>query len=226
MNFLSHFFIDCNNPSAYFKLGLIMPDLVSGYNQKMRKRVALYFPELAEHHAISQGIAKHQLTDKMFHSLPEFELLQANLKSELKSLQLLEVLPRSWFLAHIAVEMMIDRTLLKLYPHLCVEFYKTLAAVSQPVVEKYFAETGCNHLSSDFFGNFKTFTERRFLQYYPRDDHFTEALLGAWYRATGNRVDADVRQKTQEALLKFERQNANLLQDTPQIMVQLLKTAT
>jgi hypothetical protein len=226
MNFLSHYFIDCDNPSAYFKFGLIMPDLTKGFNQLMRKKVASYHPELGEHFAISQGISKHQLTDKIFHSLPEFELLQANLKSELKSLQLLEALPRSWFLAHIAVEMMIDRTLLKLYPHLCVEFYETLAIVSQPAVEKYFAETGCNHLYGDFFGNFKTFTERRFLQYYPRDDHFTEALLGAWYRATGNKVNADVRLKTQEALLEFEHQNANLLQDMPQIVIQLLKTAT
>lgn len=150
MNFLSHYFIDSDNPSAYFKFGLIMPDLTKGFNQLMRKKVASYHPELEEHSAISQGITKHQLTDKIFHSLPEFELLQANLKSELKSLQLLESLPRSWFLAHIAVEMMIDRTLLKLYPHLCVEFYETLATVSQPVVEKYFAETGCNHLYGDF----------------------------------------------------------------------------
>jgi hypothetical protein len=226
LNFLSHYYLDRDNPSAYFKLGLLLPDLIKGFNQRMRKNVSAYHPRSEEHIAISQGIAKHHLADKIFHSLQAFELLQANFKSELKSLQLLEALPRSWFLAHIAVEMMIDRHLLKLYPHLCVEYYNTLATVSQPLVEKYFTETGCNPLYSDFFGNFKVFTERRFLQYYPSDDHFTEALLGAWYRATGNKVDAEVRQRTQEAILKFERQNADLLQAIPQIVVQELKTAT
>jgi hypothetical protein len=226
LNFLSHYYLDRDNPSTYFKLGLLLPDLIKGFNQRMRKNVSACHPRSEEHIAISQGIAKHHLADKIFHSLPAFELLQANFKSELKSLQLLEALPRSWFLAHIAVEMMIDRQLLKLYPHLCVEYYNALATVSQPLVEKYFTEMGCNPLYSDFFGNFKVFTERRFLQYYHSDDHFTEALLGAWYRATGNKVDAEVRRRTQEALLKFEQQNADLLQAIPKIVVQELKTAT
>lgn len=226
MNFLSHYYLDRDNPSVYYKLGLMLPDLIKGYNRLMRKGVAAYHPTLPEHVAISQGISRHQAVDKIFHALPEFDLLQANLKSELKTLQLLEALPRAWFLAHIAVEMMIDRQLLKLYPHLYVEYYNMLATVSQPVVEKYFDETGCNNLASDFFGNFKVFTERRFLQHYPSDEHFTEALLGAWYRVTGNRVGTEVRQKTQLALIRFEQHNADLLQAIPQIVVQQLKTAT
>ncbi len=226
MNFLSHYYLDRDNPSAYFKLGLLLPDLVKGYNKHMRKGVAAYQPTLPEHQALSLGIAKHHLTDKVFHGLDEFATLQANFKSELKTLHLLEALPRAWFLAHIGVEMMIDRQLLKLYPHLYVEYYKTLDVVSQPIVEKYFDETGCKHISSDFFGNFKVFTERRFLQYYPSDNHFTEALFGAWYRATGNKAAPSVRESTQMALMNFERHNADLLQAIPSIVTQQLKTAT
>lgn len=226
MNFLSHYYLDKDNPSAYYKFGLVLPDLIRGFNQHMRKGVAAYRPVDPAHTNITAGIAKHHLTDRVFHALPQFATLQANLKSELKTLHLLEALPRAWFLAHIGVEMMIDRQLLKLYPHLYVEYYQALDAVSQPVVEKYFHETGCNHLSREFFGNFKVFTERRFLQYYPSDNHFTEALLGAWYRATGNKVGTAVRENTQQALLNFERHNADLLLAMPKIVSQELKTAT
>lgn len=226
MNFLSHYYLDKDNPSAYFKLGLLLPDLVRGYNQHMRKGVAGYQATLPAHTDITAGIAKHHLADRVFHSLPEFAALQANLKSELKTLHLLEALPRAWFLAHIGVEMMIDRQLLKLSPHLYVEYYQALDAVSQPIVEKYFQETGCNHLSREFFGNFKVFMERRFLQYYPSDNLFTEALLGAWYRATGNKVGTAVRENTQLALLSFERHNADLLLAMPKIVTKELNTAT
>lgn len=226
MNFLSHYYLDKNHPSDYFKFGLVLPDLIRGFNSKMRKGVAAYNPTLPQHIEISAGIAKHHLADRVFHALPQFVTLQANFKSELKSLHLLEALPRAWFLVHIAVEMMIDRQLLKLSPHLYVEYYQALDAVSQPIVEKYFHETGCNQLSGDFFGNFKVFTERRFLQYYPSDNHFTEALLGAWYRATGNKASNVVLEKMQQALLNFERQNADLLLALPEIVTQQLKTAT
>lgn len=192
----------------------------------MRKGVAAYAPVLPEHQQLSLGIHKHHAVDKVFHNLPEFAALQAALKAELHNVGLLPELPRYWFWVHIAVEMMIDRSLLKLYPLLYVEFYDSLATVSQPVVEKYFAETGCKSLATDFFGNFKVFTERRFLQYYPSDEKFTEALFGAWYRATGNQVDVAVRTKARQALLAFEQRNAGLLVAMPEIVAQQLKNAT
>lgn len=226
MNFLSHYYLDKDHPSAYFKFGAVLPDLLKGYNQILRKGVANYAPTLPEHIALKQGAAQHHLVDNLFHILPVFDMLQAELKQELKHLDLLDTLPRYWFLVHIAVEMLIDRNLLKLYPHLYVEFYDSLAVVSQPIVEKYFAQTGGETISRDFFGNFKVFTERRFLQYYPSDEQFTETLLMAWYRATGNKVGAAVQYKTQMALLNFEERHASLLETIPKLVAQELKNAT
>ncbi len=224
MNFLSHYYLDRNHPSAYFKLGLVMPDLVPGYNQLMRKAVAALEPVALEHRAIKQGLEKHHDADRIFHTLPQFEYLQAEIKSELKMQGLLTKLPRYWFLTHVAVEMLIDRSLLKLYPHLHVEFYKDLATVSHPVVENYFDEIGCKPVAPVFFGNFNLFTERRFLQYYPNDVHFTEALFGAWYRATRNMADPAVREHTKTVLLKLEEKHADLLVTLPEIVAQQLKT--
>jgi hypothetical protein len=205
---------------------VVFPDLVRGYNQAMRKGVAAYAPVLPENQQLTLGIHKHHATDKVFHNMPEFTALQQALKAELNHAELLGMLPRYWFWVHIAVEMMIDRNLLKLYPLLYVEFYEDLATVSQPVVEKYFSETGCKSLATDFFGNFKVFMERRFLQYYPSDEKFTEALFGAWYRATGNQVEIAVRTKAQQALLAFEQRNAGLLVAMPEIVARQLKNAT
>ncbi|CAN5421135.1 hypothetical protein BH09BAC1_BH09BAC1_00720 [soil metagenome] len=226
MNFLSHYYLDRHHPSAYFKLGLVIPDLVRGYNKYMRKAVAAYQPQTAEHRALQAGLGKHRETDRIFHTLPEFDYLQEEIKSQLKIHGLLPKLPRYWFLAHIAVEMLIDRNLMKQSPRLHVEFYNDLATVSQPLVENYFDQIACKPMASEFFDNFNVFKERRFLQYYPSDTHFTEALLMAWYRATGNKVEANVRLKTQQALLEFERQHADLLASIPEIVAQQFKIVT
>lgn len=226
MNFLSHYYLDRHHPSAYFKLGLVLPDLVRGYNRTMRKAVAAHHPTLPQHQALKHGLQKHRDADRVFHALPQFAALQLSLKQELEKRQLIEKLPRSYFLAHVAIEMLIDKNLLKLYPQIHVEFYADLTTVSQPIVENYFAEIGCKPMASVFFDNFNLFTERRFLKDYPSDEKFTEILLMAWYRATGNKAGKEVRESLQEALLAVENKHAALLVSTLEIVNQQLKIAT
>ncbi len=226
MNFLSHYYLDRSHPSVYFKLGTILPDLVGGYNALMRKAVAGHEPDLPHHQQLKQGINRHHEGDKIFHGLPQFVDLQQYLKQDLKEAQLLGQLPRYWFWAHVAVEMLIDRNLLQLYPLLYVQFYDDLETVSQPVVENYFGLIGRNQLATDFFRNFKVFTERRFLQYYPSDEQFTQALFRAWYRATGNTATPAVHERARQVLLRFERQHADLLSTILDTVAGQLKNAT
>ncbi len=189
MNFLSHYYLERHHPSPYRTVGALLPDLVQGFNSKLRKSVFNHgLPDDVEHREIFEGIRRHYAADAAFHGSDFFGHYTALIHARLKESALPSVRFRTYFLAHVFLEMLLDRLLVKHYPQLCVELYRDLEAAEPGVLASYFSLIGKPGVYSEFFNNFSRFISGRFLHYYSDNEMFVKALLRVYQKV--NPADA------------------------------------
>lgn len=113
MNFLSHFYFDRNNKDPNYVIGGILPDLVKNARKDWifhpEKNTPLYLsPELE---SLFAGWKRHLEIDKHFHSSDFFTVHTAAIRTAIAPV--LKNSPiRPSFIAHIALELMLDSLLL------------------------------------------------------------------------------------------------------------------
>lgn len=192
MNSLSHYYLDKDHPSVYFKLGVVFPDLLRGFNQKLRRQVFPDIPDLPEEKALKSGILRHYQVDKIFHNLEVFEQLNTEVLNLLATNT--QIKHRAWYLAHILPEMLIDKVLQEKNTGITASFYADLRKVEEEVVFNYLSRLGKANVATEFFGNFNKFIEAKYLYLYTDNEQFTRAALNAFSRACGVPfTQADVR---------------------------------
>lgn len=146
MNFLSHYHLDRhqqNNP--YLLAGVCTPDLVSIFDRQLRiKHIPLHVQHDPDALAFFAGIQRHYQTDKIFHSCPFFvqetDFIADFLTREFNDTEV----KRRFFVAHILLELMIDKVLIDKDFTLINDFYLTfsgigaarLTTITQEFVEK------------------------------------------------------------------------------------------
>ncbi len=131
MNYLSHAFRFLDRPA--FALGTQIPDFMNMVDRKARARRKLavmhldnddpFFSEL------SAGIVQHHDDDHAFHSSLVFNRLNHELGAYLKAERPDERGMRSWFVGHIAVEMILDWSIWHRNPEMMDRLYKIFADV-------------------------------------------------------------------------------------------------
>lgn len=184
MHYLSHYFNELPQNDPYFVTGLVIPDLTPHfskvYNSVIKKSVVTNNRELE---LVHQGILSHYGADKRFHQSSLFnEYMQLTLKAFLdESLDRQRL--RLSVIAHVAVEMLIDRQIVLEYEHLCVEYYDTLNQAEERVLTLYFDAFGLDYEKRIFLHRFQFFRERRFLFLFKNIENLGMAL---------NRVTAPV----------------------------------
>lgn len=113
MNFLSHFYLDRHNSDPNFVMGTILPDLVKNvrkdWNFHPQKSPAAYAsPDLK---SLLSGWKRHLEIDKQFHSSEFFSTHTTAIRTAIAPiLENSQVRPS--FVAHIALELMLDSLLL------------------------------------------------------------------------------------------------------------------
>ena len=113
MNFLSHFYLDRHNGDPNFVMGSILPDLVKNvrkdWNFHPQKTPGIYTePEL---YSLLSGWKRHLEIDKEFHSSDFFSTHTLGLRTAIAPI-LENSSVRPSFVAHIALELMLDGLLL------------------------------------------------------------------------------------------------------------------
>lgn len=130
MNFLSHFHLDREINNAPFVVGVCTPDLISLYNREIRIK---HPPVLPSHHADYQyfvdGILRHYEADKVFHNSPFFAEEMKKIESFLKENFADIKVKRPFFVAHVLVELMIDKVLIAKDEKLIPDFYENFHQV-------------------------------------------------------------------------------------------------
>lgn len=133
MNFLSHYFLDRNtNDNCYFFAGLCVPDLLSLYARIFRipfQKIEFEEEEKSDYNNFLKGLKRHEQVDGLFHNSEFFRQQMRNVSELLRAQKFHSQNLRSFFLAHIVVELMLDKILIQRYPELLDDYYKTLERV-------------------------------------------------------------------------------------------------
>jgi len=118
MNFLSHFFLDRQIDDSLFVVGACTPDLLSVFDRKIKfkerevsKRV-LNSQLSPEQQSFYQGVIRHFQVDKLFHSSDFFHSETQRLGQDLREAFPNQEIKRSFFVAHILLELVLDRLLI------------------------------------------------------------------------------------------------------------------
>lgn len=180
LNYLSHYYVDYPEDRPYYVLGLILPDLVRKIEpRKIRfsaEALMLESPpsEIADH--LNQGIMRHLEVDILFHNSPYFHKGCQVIKDWLSRFTYKSIPNRIHIFAHVLLEIMIDRVLIKKDPEIMDRFYNNLDQVEKQPLLDFFAHNGIIHSAETVYERVRYFCEDRFLCRYPDNDMMLYAL--------------------------------------------------
>jgi hypothetical protein len=187
MNFFSHYYIDRENDDKWFLFGALLPELVLHFNETLRKPVNnarnqskyTLHPLHTVFDSIYQGIQRHYQVDKHFHGSAFFKTCTEKIKNDILSNQNLKPLHyRTFYLAHIAFELLIDRILLKTLQTQEPEgFYCFLETLETDTLSEYFTCIEKTDMMPVLRNILNRHLEMKFLFHYHDNEKFVRALM-------------------------------------------------
>ena len=141
MNYLGHFVFNheiCGvERLPYLIMGVALPDLWSRYSRSLRirwNRVRGFEPRNSSEQTLKAGLLNHIEADRWFHGIPSFLKWNANLRGQLSSPDVSTAVAD--FLAHVALELVLDHRLVCDEPARGEDFYDLLAQCDSREVER------------------------------------------------------------------------------------------
>lgn len=169
MNFVAHYYLDKDSTDSLFFIGIATPDLVSAFDRSVRLKKGtlptLQNTESSSQQSFYQGVQRHFEGDRIFHNSNFFHQETRFLTQKLKDTFGPTYTPRAFFVAHILLELVLDRILIMQHNDLLFRFYNHF---EQKDV-KELAELTRWVCKAPMFGyeNFlQKFSERKFLYNY------------------------------------------------------------
>jgi len=210
VNFLSHYYFERHAPHPERVLGALLPDLLrnvdKGYVFHPRRHEARLFAD-ARTRQISEGWYGHVEVDRVFHNSAFFLDHCRALRREL--VPLLGHLPvRPSFMAHIAIELLLDQLLMRDGLADPAEMYERLDRADRSAIRKYLTVLG--GVDIDLFLQFyENFVAARYVLEYAVDANIARALFSICRRVWDFPVrDEDCKNLT-ECLTAFRDGNMN-----------------
>jgi hypothetical protein len=137
MNFFSHAYRYLDD--AYFAAGTAVPDWLNALDRRVRTRTprAAKFLRDADPRVIALcgGIIQHHHDDAWFHQTATFLTLNARLSKQLRDLLPGDASMRPGFVAHIAIELILDHALISQHQALD-KYYEQISRVDPALVEE------------------------------------------------------------------------------------------
>ena len=181
MNYLSHYVWNHEVrglPRApYFAMGVALPDLWSRFSRTRRIRwaqVRATAPTPEPARALRDGLLNHVDADRRFHALPVFIRWMRTIKSTARDADAVHPALLD-FLAHVALELALDRRLLERDDSLAIRFYRDLSDADALHTEQLAADiTGVD--TRGLAQIVQAFLARRFVLRYRCDDGLCDIL--------------------------------------------------
>ena len=184
MNFLSHYYIDWEIDDPHYTLGKILPDLLRNFKKGLRIKasedIAIEFEYLQPLH---KGIENHHQVDFHFHNSDFFKKYSNEIKVILKTEAYDSIRKYYYFYAHILLEMMLDRLLLKKNREIGTKFYEQLREIKKETISGFLRYNGVDIPAKEFFNYLSGFVNARYLFEYIDNDKLLYALGRINYRA-------------------------------------------
>lgn len=142
MNYLSHAFRFLDEPD--FALGTQIPDFLNMVDRKVRARRKLAAAHVDSPDSfvaqVAAGVVQHHDDDHQFHGSLEFTRLNHELSTYLREQRPDQRGLRSWFVGHIAIEMLLDWAISQHQPDLLDRLYELFREIPperfQQVIEQ------------------------------------------------------------------------------------------
>jgi len=175
MNYLSHYYILREYDEPAFALGKIIPDLlrVFGPQHKIRKARNIEAPH-GPGEWMMKGAFVHLESDRLFHCSDYFETESQHLKEAIRAGS--SIRKYSYFYAHIFLEMLLDRLLVKKYPELGLRFYEDLERIEESDVQAFFVLKPIAVDAGAFMQVLQRFRQSRYPFEYVHDSCFLYAF--------------------------------------------------
>lgn len=190
MNYLSHYYCDFPEERPYYVLGLILPDLVRELEGKKMRFIPAELPDDSDNpifRQLNQGISRHLEVDLHWHNSSFFFESVERIKLLLESCNFESIPNRIFVFAHVLLELLIDRVLIKADRQPMEKFYTTLEMVEKEPIMAFFQEHGQLKRPEAVFERVRFFCKDRFLYRYP-DNEMMLFALNVLNQKVGNSV--------------------------------------
>src|SRR5690606_29623286 len=178
MNFLSHFYFERFATIPERVLGSLLPDLLKNVDKSYIFHPQKFEEQLFAHPLtmeISEGWYRHVEVDKIFHSSEFFLNHCHHLRRKLDPV--LEGTPiRGTFMAHIAVELMLDHLLIKHQLVNVSRLYERLENVHRPIMKNYLITIGVEDIDG-FVAFYDKFLAWKYIFDYKDLDQISKPLI-------------------------------------------------
>ncbi|MEM9984193.1 MAG: hypothetical protein AAF804_03790 [Bacteroidota bacterium] len=188
MNFIAHYYIDRQIEQDLFVAGVCTPDWVSIFNRKVRvKEGRLPSLDGATHslpeQAFHLGVRRHLEVDGLFHTSSFFKEETGILNRLFEQYLGPDQVPRSFFVAHVLFELVLDKVLIQADPSLLGDYYHHLDSCDlDRLVELTEWVTGASLPGYQAF--IRRFITKKYLYQYTDWDHVVYVLRRILERVT------------------------------------------
>lgn len=164
MHFLAHYYTELPANNPLFVAGLSIPDLTPHFIRAYHRHMGRQSKQLnTDQWQLHQGVLRHLEGDKRFHSSALFTEHVRLTKASFLETGLTTQRLRLSVLAHLAVEMLIDRHIFLSYPNICATYYALLEKAEESVISSYFDLFLLENEKQIFLSSFRFYKQRKFL---------------------------------------------------------------
>ena len=207
LHFLSHYFIDRLEHNPYLVVGALLPDIAPHFTQTYNRKIRNKVWDLEEPmRTIHRGVLRHYEADGAFHQSPTFSELCKTAIQCMMQTGLDRNRFRLSFLAHIAVEVLLDRWLIVENKHLTDAYYNILNEVAFNKLDSYLSNVVSEIEKTKILNNFMRFKEVQFLYHLIQIEGAAEGIMRTAHRAATIIFSAEEKQKLIAALHNIESQ--------------------
>ncbi len=181
MNLVAHYYLDRDRVNSHFVVGVATPDLLSIYNSNLRIK-ARHLKKMSEDQAgmitppFLSGLYRHFFADGIFHLSPTFERQTKRISNMLKSYFPELNIQRKFFIAHILLELLIDKILIDDNPGILNSYYGHFGAL-QPFRDlRKTSEIALGRNLPNYESYMQKFLRLQYLYNYAKFDHISRVL--------------------------------------------------
>lgn len=171
MNFLSHYHIHGTEVDE-FNFGLLFPDFLGILNRSYKLSQFLH-DYAGGIEPFVKGIDYHVRADAYWHGCAYFKDKCQLLKEVFQEYGFGEKPYRPFFMTHVALELLIDRQIVRDQTSLCEKMYASLAQLKQEFLQNLFQEKTETERMLSFL---KNFVDNRYVFSYANNEMFVYAL--------------------------------------------------